>query len=195
MLPRVPYLDPVELAHLVRVHRNTGRRSDELAEALSRIAGGVWDRYRFTREREDFVQETVLHLIQKPLRKADVQRNCFNYFTTCAIRFGLKLRDQDRADRRRHATYAAELLESGRPVLMEDAGETRRRGQVGIGVVGRHGSDRSPDEELESRDAEQLAGELLAALDGIRDELAATRPPRRTRPASKRARRRRRRAT
>jgi hypothetical protein len=112
--PSSGYLDVATLAALVRDHRRTGRMSDDLGRALMKIAGGVWDRYHFTTDREDFVQDVVIHLLGRPLEKADVQKHVFNYFTTCAIRFGMKLRDRSAADRRRFETYAAELEDSGR---------------------------------------------------------------------------------
>lgn len=113
---RAKYIDNATLARLLRDHRDTGTVSDELARALMQIAGGVWERYRFTADRDDFVQEVTLHLLQRPLAKADVQKHVFNYFTTCAIRFGMKLRDKAHGDRRRFETYAAELVESGREI-------------------------------------------------------------------------------
>jgi hypothetical protein len=113
---RPDYISTAALAELVRGHRVTGVMCDDLTKALTAIAGGVWDRYRFTADREDFVQEVFLHLMQRPLAKADVQKHVFNYFTTCAIRYGQKLRDKSCGDRRRFETYAAELVESGREI-------------------------------------------------------------------------------
>lgn len=108
------YIDVASLAAMIREHRRTGVISDELGKALLAIAGGVWDRYRFTADREDFVQDAVLHLIGRPLEKADLQKHVFNYMTTCVIRFGWKQRDKANGDRRRFETYAAELEEAGR---------------------------------------------------------------------------------
>ncbi|VTU02769.1 unnamed protein product [Gemmataceae bacterium] len=108
------YIDVAALRALVLDHQATGTVSPELARALMAIAGGVWDRYRFTSDKDDFVQEVTLHLMQRPLEKADAQKHVFNYFTTCAIRFGQKLREKATGDRRRFETYAAELVEAGR---------------------------------------------------------------------------------
>lgn len=113
---KTKYIETAALAELVREHRRTGRMPDALGQALAAIAGGVWDRYHFTDSREDFVQDVFLHLMQRPLEKADVQKHVFNYFTTCAIRYGQKLRDKSYGDRRRFETYAAELVESGREI-------------------------------------------------------------------------------
>jgi hypothetical protein len=112
------YLDPAALVAIVTAYRRrrTKARADALGKALLLIAGGVWDRYHFTPDREDFCQDVVVHLLQRPLEKADVQKHLFNYFTTCAIRFGLKLRQKAHGDRRRFETYAAELVEAGRPI-------------------------------------------------------------------------------
>lgn len=107
------YIDRHHLANLVRDHRLSGVISNELGAALVAIAGGVWDRYHFTADRDDFVQDVVLHLIQTPLKKADITKHCFNYFTTCAIRFGGKLRDKACGERRRFEAYAADLVEDG----------------------------------------------------------------------------------
>ena len=114
--PRANYIEPAALAELVRECRHTGRVSEDLGKVLLAIAGGVWDRYRYTSDREDFVQEVTLHLLQRPLQKADVQKHVFNYLTTCAIHFGMKLRDKEYGDRRRFETHAAEVLEAGRAI-------------------------------------------------------------------------------
>lgn len=110
------YIEPAALARLVTESRAAGRVSECLGRALIQIAGGVWDRYHFTREREEFVSEVVLHLLGRPLQKADCQKHVFNYLTTCAIRFGMKLRDKECGDRRRFETYAQECVEAGRDI-------------------------------------------------------------------------------
>lgn len=110
------YLAAADLAKLVCDYRRTGTVPEALGRALLQIAGGVWDRYRFTSDRDDFVQEVTLHLLQRPLEKADAQKHVFNYFTTCAIRFGLKMRDKAHVERRRFETYAQECVEAGRQI-------------------------------------------------------------------------------
>lgn len=115
------YLSGDALAVLVRDSRQSGRASEGLARALIGLARGVWDRYRFTPERDDFVQAVVIHLLGRPLEKVDEDKHPFNYFTTCAIRYGLKLRNRLAADRRRFETYAAELVEAGRPIPDRDS--------------------------------------------------------------------------
>ncbi len=107
------YIDVATLRALVRDFQATNDVSPALAKALLAIAGGVWDRYRFTADKEDFVQDVTVHLLQQPLKKADAQKHVFNYFTTCAIRFGMKLREKANGDKRRFETYAAELVEAG----------------------------------------------------------------------------------
>lgn len=114
------YIDPAALAELVRDHRRTGVVPDALARALLAIAGGVWERYRFTADKDDFAQDVVLHLLGRPLQLADCQKHVFNYFTTCSIRYGLKLRDKALGDRRRFETYAAELVEAGRELPVRE---------------------------------------------------------------------------
>lgn len=111
--PKSHYLDRATLAELVRAHRATGTISEDLGRALMLIASGVWDRYRFTQEKEDFVGEAVLHLLGSPIRRADPAQNLFSYFTTCAIRHGNKLRNKAGADRRRFTAYAQDLVDSG----------------------------------------------------------------------------------
>lgn len=108
------YIDVAALRALVLDYQATRVVSQELARALLAIAGGVWDRYRFTADKDDFTQEVTLHLMQRPLEKADAQKHVFNYFSTCAIRFGQKLREKATGDVRRFQTYAAELVEAGR---------------------------------------------------------------------------------
>ena len=122
------YVEPAELAALVRAHRRKrgrGRVPEELGAALLRIAGGVWDRFHFTDSRDDFVGDVVLHLLGRPLERADPKRNLHAFFSTCAIRYGMNLRDKQNGDRRRFATYAAELVEAGRS-LPDRAAEYHR---------------------------------------------------------------------
>lgn len=114
--PKSNYIAVEDLAQLVRDYRRTGKASEALGLALTQIAAGVWDRYHFTASKDDFVQDVVLHLLQRPLEKADAQKHVFNYFTTCAIRFGNKLREKEQGDRRRFLTYAGELAESGHDI-------------------------------------------------------------------------------
>ncbi|HYH65510.1 MAG TPA: hypothetical protein VD866_12510 [Urbifossiella sp.] len=111
-----PYLDNAALAPLVREMRRTGRASDELGRALMQIAGGVWDRYHFTADRDDFVGDVLVHLLGTPLERVDPKKNIFSYFTTCAIRFGLNLRNKAAAERRRFEAYAADVLAAGTEV-------------------------------------------------------------------------------
>lgn len=110
------YIDAETLRALVRDYRSGGVVSEPLAAVLLKIAGGVWDRYRYTADRDDFVQEVVMHLLQRPLEKVDVQKNLFAYLSTCAINFGRKLRDKAHVERRRFETYAAECQEAGRRI-------------------------------------------------------------------------------
>lgn len=107
------YIEPAELAALVRDYRRTGRVSEQLGRALLAIVGGVWDRYRFTPERDEFCADAVLHLMGRPLGNCDPRQNGFSYLTTSAIRFGLKLRDRAACDRRRFERYAADLVAEG----------------------------------------------------------------------------------
>ena len=118
-----PYLTNAELARLIRDQRRLRRVSNELGAALLAIAGGVWDRYKFTDSRDDFVGDCVLHLLQGPLRNADVRANLFGYFSTCAIRFGKKTRGKKFASDRRETCYRDVAREIGRRL-------TRRRDSV-----------------------------------------------------------------
>jgi hypothetical protein len=113
---RTNYVEPAALRCLVMCYHETRTVSEDLAAVLVKIAGGVWDRYHYTDSREDFVQDVVLHFLQRPLEVADPTKNLFAFFTTCAIRFGSKLREKAQGDRRRFNTYAAELVESGRQI-------------------------------------------------------------------------------
>lgn len=114
------YLTVAVLAALVREHRRTGRVPEDLGRALLSIAGGVWDRYRFTADRQEFAAECALHLLGRPLAKCDPSRHVFNYLTTCTIRFGQKLRDKGHAERRRFETYARSLADAGVPIPDRD---------------------------------------------------------------------------
>lgn len=108
------YIDAATLRALVMASHDARTVSEDLARSLMQIAGGVWDRYRFTADKDDFVQDVVLHLLQRPLQLADPGKNLFAFFTTCTLRYGMKLREKADGDRRRFNTYAAELVESGR---------------------------------------------------------------------------------
>lgn len=112
--PGSPYLDRGYLAALVRHHRLAGGPSEDLGRALLLIAGGVWDRYRFTTDRDEYVGGAVVHLLGRPLAKADPALNLFSYFTTCCIRYGWKVRDQAAAERRRFHAYCLDRLRAGR---------------------------------------------------------------------------------
>jgi hypothetical protein len=112
--PRAGYLDVAALAALVREHRRKKTVSEDLGRALQAIAGGVWDRYRFTADRDDFIQDVVVHLMGRPLANCDPKKHLFNYFTTCAIRYGLKLRDKAAGERRRFEAYAQQMVEECR---------------------------------------------------------------------------------
>lgn len=127
------YLDNETLRALIRDYRKTKTASDALGAAFLKIAGGIWDRYRFTPDREDFCQECAIHLLGRPLEKIHIQKHCFNYLTTCVIRFGMKLRDKDVKDAKRFRTYAAELAESGReiPIVEPDRHGGRWTGSLG----------------------------------------------------------------
>jgi hypothetical protein len=114
--PRRPafYVDPAQFAALVRRQRRERAVSNDLGVALSAIAGGVWDKFRFTADRDEFVNACFLHFMGAPLRSADPRRNLFSYFTTCAVRFGGKQRNKLAAERRKFAEYAADLARAGR---------------------------------------------------------------------------------
>lgn len=108
------YIDSPALVRLIKKYRRSKKAGgDELGRALLAIAGGVWDRFRFTSDRDDYCQDAVLHLLQQPLKNANLTKNLFNYFTTCAVRYGQKLRAKEAVDRRRFETYCEELAESG----------------------------------------------------------------------------------
>jgi hypothetical protein len=117
------YADPAALSVLVRQQRREGKVSDELARLLLLIAGGVWDRYRFTEDRDEFCSACYLHLTAgAPLRAADPHRNLFSFFSECVRRYGAKLRNRTAAERRKFTAYAQDLHHAGR---VEDvAGES-----------------------------------------------------------------------
>lgn len=97
---RNPYLTRERLAEMIQGFQVSGKVSEDLGLAVLAIAGGVWDRYRYTTERDDFCQSVVLHLIGNPLRRCDTSKNPFSYLTTCAIRLGGKLRSKRQAEGR-----------------------------------------------------------------------------------------------
>lgn len=112
--PASYYVTREQLAELVRAAHATGRACDQLGKALAQIAGGMWDRYHYTRSREDFVQDAVLHLLQTPLRRADPSKNCFGWFSTCTAWYAWKLRTKERTgdqrERELRAAYISAVL-------------------------------------------------------------------------------------
>jgi hypothetical protein len=108
------YIDPATLRAIVRAYQSTKEVTEELARVLLAIAGGVWDRFRFTEDRDDFAQDVVAHLLGNPLDRVSADGNAFGYFTTCAIRYGQKLRDKAARERSNFHEYAAALRDSGR---------------------------------------------------------------------------------
>lgn len=124
-LPNRFYLQPSDLSRMVRENRRRKRISDEYATALLAIAGGVWDRYRFIESREDFVQECVMHFLGSPVRKANPEMNCFNFFTKCAVRQGLKLRAKELGTRVKESQFREMVADAyryfGSPEVTEEA--------------------------------------------------------------------------
>lgn len=107
------YVDPAALAAAVRRMRRDDQVDDELGLMLLKIAGGVWDKWRFTDDRDEFAQACFLHFLGAPLAGADPRKNLFSYLTTCAIRFGSKQRNRAAADRRRFREYVEDLRRAG----------------------------------------------------------------------------------
>lgn len=118
-------VEQAALRLMVAQFRQTGEVPDELGRALVTIAGGVWERFRYTSDKDDFVQDVVVHLLQRPLDTAKADGNLFSFFYTCCVRFGMKLRDKATVDRRRFETYAQECVEAGRELAT--LGEYRGR--------------------------------------------------------------------
>lgn len=114
-VPGALYVSPAELAALVRVYRRTHHVSERLGAVLLLIAGGVYDRFYFTRSRDDFVGGCVLHLLGSPLRRVKPHNNPFSYFTTCAVNWGRKQRKKERRDGARAAAYVAQRRDELRP--------------------------------------------------------------------------------
>src|SRR4051812_35409001 len=92
MISKTPYVDRERLAFLVKDAQARGRASDELGTVFLTMARGLYKKYRFIRDRDEFISGAALHLLGRPLDKCDPQHNPFSWFTTCAIRYGNKLR-------------------------------------------------------------------------------------------------------
>jgi len=119
---RIPFLSNDALRVLVVAYRRRRRRhAAELSAALAALAVGVWERFQFTDDRDDFVQDLVTHLLGRPLARCDVGRSPFAFLYTCAVRYGAKLREKERARRRRWLAYAAGAVESGRELPRVEA--------------------------------------------------------------------------
>ncbi len=117
------YVDRGTLSALVTEFHGQGHASNALGAVLARIAGGVWDRFRFTDSRDDFVGEVILHFLSGPLHKADPERNCFSFLTTCAVFYGIKLRDRTQAEQKKFREYQRARLDAHRiypPVAPEE---------------------------------------------------------------------------
>lgn len=99
------YVNRFELAERIRDYKRTGVLSLSLVEDLLRIAKGVNDRYRFGPD-DDFAHDCWIHLVyQAPLKRVDPDRNPFAFFTTCAIRFGMRKRNKAAKEQRQAADY------------------------------------------------------------------------------------------
>lgn len=112
--PAPRYVENAALARMIGEYRDTGRCPEDLGAALLQIAAGIWDRYHFGTDRDDYVSACCLHLLGRPLAKVDPAGNPFSFLTTCAIRFGYKHRGKEQADRRKAATYRADYFEAAR---------------------------------------------------------------------------------
>lgn len=113
---RPGYIDPAVLRAIVLDYRATGVVSNDLGLALLKISQGVWDRYHYTDNRDDFGGDCVLHLLGQPLKAADPAKNLFSYFTTCVVHYGIKLRGKAQREQRQHAEYVRHVVEQGTPL-------------------------------------------------------------------------------
>jgi hypothetical protein len=113
--PTNHYTDNAELAELIGSWRHARNRlADQkrvrLIELLSKIAGGVWDRYEFTSNREDFVQDLMFSFFSKALLTVHLDGNVFSYLTTCAVNFGNRSRSKAIEDRRAELAYGVDRV-------------------------------------------------------------------------------------
>lgn len=126
---RTHYVDEEALATLIRRYRQTGTVSEDLALAITAIAGGVWDRYRYTTDRDDFIQDCYLHVTKArgTLDRVNPNQRPFGYLTQACKWLGLTLRQNAREQLGREVQYPAELLDAeplaGRAVDSSGAAE------------------------------------------------------------------------
>lgn len=105
------YLTNDELKITVTDWKKTGVPSAELWLQMQRLADGLWTRYRYTQSKEDYVGECTIYLITQTLKYANPAKgNLFNFFTTCARRYGGKLRNKEIVQAQRNADILAEFI-------------------------------------------------------------------------------------
>ena len=111
---RVPYVDKLALAlELRRTRRGRRKPSPELVAMLSAIAEGVHLRHRYCPDRDDWVQDCLLHVLSgNALKRIDPDANPFGYLVTTFRRFGWKLAGKASREAERFREYAAEVVGS-----------------------------------------------------------------------------------
>lgn len=113
------YTTNAELRILVANAQQVGRACERLGEIMLLIAGGVWDRWKPTDCREEFVAECATHLLGSPLRKCWTEKgNQFSYFTTAAVNLCHRLRAKLQREARTLAEYRERMLASYRAELV-----------------------------------------------------------------------------
>jgi hypothetical protein len=128
--PAIGYVNKADLAAEIAAYHQSGTASESLGAMLLAIAGGVWDRFRSLPDRDEFVGEIVIHFLTGPLHKANPEQNCFAFLTTCAVRYGAKLRDRSEAEQRRWASYRQAVLDANRIFGFESRDRAIRRQQA-----------------------------------------------------------------
>jgi len=116
------YTSSEELGALVSTYQSAKRwrkkmspaRHARLLEVLQAIAGGVWDRWRFTDSRDDFVQDCLYLFLHAALGKIDPERNCHAYLTTTAKNHGLAKQRQRVRQLDAELRHRAAVVDEGR---------------------------------------------------------------------------------
>lgn len=113
------YTTNAELGPLVKTYRKAGRRMNaakfqRLEEVVSRIAGGVWSKWRHISDKDDFVQECWTLCLLSLFRNMKLDGNPFSYLTTCFVNLGTRLRlEQIRTSDALH-NYQADYIRNER---------------------------------------------------------------------------------
>ena len=93
------YVEPAQLAEIVRESQRAGRPSDALVALVTRMAAGLLGRHRWRVDCEDATQEAMLALVAN-LDRLDPEKNLFSYLTSMIQNSASQLWHRDKRQER-----------------------------------------------------------------------------------------------